>query len=255
MMEMIKTAIILVSGMGGRLYPLTKVIPKEMLPIMGKPAIQHIVDECLEAKIEKVIICVRCDSDLTKRYFYPNERYDEYVKSLGIEIEQKNYENIVFIKSPKLFKGMGETLSYVLQKEDINDEYFAVLSGDDIIIGENVMCNLIESFKLSKNVTIAYQRTDEKRAEKFGNVMLEKNQVIKINEKSDELMSLNSLITKIIMNHDVTKYILQAEFKLDLAISEYCKKNLVTAVEVKGEWLNIDDFDDYLQANIFLRRL
>ena len=55
---MIKQAIIPLAGLGTRLLPLTSVIPKELLPIKGKPGIQYIIDECIEAGVTKIIFII-----------------------------------------------------------------------------------------------------------------------------------------------------------------------------------------------------
>ena len=52
---MIKQAIIPLAGLGTRLLPLTSVFPKELLPINGKPGLEYILDECIEAGIKEVI--------------------------------------------------------------------------------------------------------------------------------------------------------------------------------------------------------
>ena len=53
---MIKQAIIPLAGLGTRLLPLTSVIPKELLPIAGKPGLEYILDECLQAGIKEIIL-------------------------------------------------------------------------------------------------------------------------------------------------------------------------------------------------------
>ena len=55
---MIKQAIIPLAGLGTRLLPLTSVIPKELLPINGKPALEYILDECIEAGIKEIILII-----------------------------------------------------------------------------------------------------------------------------------------------------------------------------------------------------
>ena len=55
---MIKQAIIPLAGLGTRLLPLTSVIPKELLPINGRPGIEYIIDECIEAGIKELIFVI-----------------------------------------------------------------------------------------------------------------------------------------------------------------------------------------------------
>ena len=55
---MIKQAIIPLAGLGTRLLPLTSVLPKELLPINGKPGLEYILDECIEAGIKEIIFVI-----------------------------------------------------------------------------------------------------------------------------------------------------------------------------------------------------
>ena len=63
---MIKQAIIPLAGLGTRLLPLTSVIPKELLPINGRPGIEYIIDECIEAGIKELIFVISKKKKLLK---------------------------------------------------------------------------------------------------------------------------------------------------------------------------------------------
>ena len=67
---MIKQAIIPLAGLGTRLLPLTSVFAKELLPINGKPGLQYILDECIEAGIKEVIFIISQKKKMIKDYFY-----------------------------------------------------------------------------------------------------------------------------------------------------------------------------------------
>ena len=62
---MIKQAIIPLAGLGTRLLPLTSVIPKELLPINGKPGLEYILDECLNAGIKEIIFIIFINLSIT----------------------------------------------------------------------------------------------------------------------------------------------------------------------------------------------
>ena len=66
---MIKQAIIPLAGLGTRLLPLTSVFPKELLPINGKPSIEYIIDECIEAGIKEIIFIISKKKIMIKNYF------------------------------------------------------------------------------------------------------------------------------------------------------------------------------------------
>ena len=67
---MIKQAIIPLAGLGTRLLPLTSVLPKELLPINGKPGLEYILDECVEAGIKEIIFIISTKKKIIKKYFY-----------------------------------------------------------------------------------------------------------------------------------------------------------------------------------------
>ena len=67
---MIKQAIIPMAGLGTRLLPLTSVFVKELLPINGKPGIEYIIEECLDAGINEIIFVISKKKEIIKKYFY-----------------------------------------------------------------------------------------------------------------------------------------------------------------------------------------
>ena len=77
---MIKQAIIPLAGMGTRMLPLTSVIPKELLPINGKPGLEYILDECIEAGIKEIIFIISKRKMMIKEYFYKDKFYKDLIK-------------------------------------------------------------------------------------------------------------------------------------------------------------------------------
>ena len=76
---MIKQAIIPLAGLGTRLLPLTAVIPKEILPINGRPNIEYIMDECIEAGIKEFIFIISKKKSSIKKYFFNNNFYNSII--------------------------------------------------------------------------------------------------------------------------------------------------------------------------------
>ena len=77
---MIKQAIIPLAGLGTRLLPLTSVIPKELLPINGKPGLEYILDECIKSGIQEVIFIISKKKQIIKKYFYNDKFYKNLIK-------------------------------------------------------------------------------------------------------------------------------------------------------------------------------
>ena len=125
---MIKQAIIPLAGLGTRLLPLSSVIPKELLPINGKPGIQYILDECIEAGIKEIIFIISKKKIMIKNYFYNDKFYKNIIKKKKdprIKQEykkiQKYRKNIKFVYQNKPL-GTGDAV--LKTKKYIKDNYF-----------------------------------------------------------------------------------------------------------------------------------
>ena len=77
---MIKQAIIPLAGLGTRLLPLTSVFAKELLPINGRPGIEYILDECIEAGIKEIVFIISNKKLMIKKYFYSDKFYKNIIK-------------------------------------------------------------------------------------------------------------------------------------------------------------------------------
>lgn len=138
----IKKAIIPAAGLGTRVLPATKAIPKEMFPIVDKPAIQYIVEEAAKSGIEDIMIITSRGKSELEDHFDRNPELESKLeaggdakkKMLEEVIDVTRLANITFIRQQEQ-KGLGHA---VLQtKKFIGNEPFAVLYGDDVIIGED----------------------------------------------------------------------------------------------------------------------
>ena len=83
---MIKQAIIPLAGLGTRLLPLTSVIPKELLPINGKPNLEYIIEECISAGINEFIFIISKNKSSIKNYFYNDRFYKKIIKKKMIYV-------------------------------------------------------------------------------------------------------------------------------------------------------------------------
>ena len=87
---MIKQAIIPLAGQGTRLLPLTSVFAKELLPINGKPGIEFIIEECLDAGIKEIIFIISKKKKMIKDYFFKDSFYKSVIKKKKILESSKN---------------------------------------------------------------------------------------------------------------------------------------------------------------------
>ena len=95
---MIKQAIIPLAGLGTRLLPLTSVFAKELLPINGKPGIEYILDECVQAGIKEIIFIISDKKKMIKDYFYNDKFYKKIIKKKKIK---EFFKNIIELKDLK----------------------------------------------------------------------------------------------------------------------------------------------------------
>ena len=82
---MIRQAIIPLAGLGTRLLPLTSVFAKELLPMNGKPGIEYILDECIDAGIKEVVFIISNKKKMIKKYFYNDQFYKNIIKKKMIK--------------------------------------------------------------------------------------------------------------------------------------------------------------------------
>ena len=82
---MIKQAIIPLAGLGTRLLPLTSVFAKELLPMNGKPGVEYILDECIEAGIKEIIFIISNKKKIIKKYFYNDALFKKIIKKKMIK--------------------------------------------------------------------------------------------------------------------------------------------------------------------------
>lgn len=139
----VRKAVIPAAGLGTRVLPVTKAMPKEMLPIVDKPAIQYIVEEAVRAGIEDILIITNRGKDVIQDHFDHVVELEERLAATGKteQLEQVNHSthmaNIFFIRQ-KETKGLGHAVNCA--RAFVGNEPFAVLYGDDVIIGEDPAC-------------------------------------------------------------------------------------------------------------------
>ena len=83
---MIKQAIIPLAGLGTRMLPLTSVMPKELMPINGKPNLQYILEECIDAGVKEFIFIISKKKLSIKKYFFNDNFYKKIITIEIIEI-------------------------------------------------------------------------------------------------------------------------------------------------------------------------
>ena len=173
----VRKAIIPAAGLGTRLLPNTKSIPKEMLPLVDKPVIQYIVEEAVAAGIEKILI-------ITNRGKSPIEDYFDYAPDLEERLiadgklrdaqivrEVADMADVYFVRQ-KETKGLGHAVWRA--RSFVNEEPFAVLLGDDIMLSETpVLRQLVTAAEQNNCSAVAVRKVPDELITKYSSVKLE----------------------------------------------------------------------------------
>ena len=163
---MIKQAIIPLAGLGTRLLPLTSVFPKELLPINGKPGLEYILDECVNAGVKEIILIISEKKKLIKKYFYNDKFYQQIIKNKKDSRITSEYKKILSLKKKIKFvyqnKPLGTGDAVLKTKKFITSSHFLMLFPDDLILRKNCSkdmialhkkfnCAVMASIKVKKN--------------------------------------------------------------------------------------------------------
>ena len=169
---MIKQAIIPLAGLGTRLLPLTSVFAKELLPINGKPGIEYILDECIEAGVKDIIFIISTKKLMIKKYFYSDQFYKSVIKKKKDSriiyeykkiLKYKNKIKFVFQNTPK---GTGDAV--LKTKKFITDDFFLMLLPDDLIIKKNCSRSMINIHNRYKSSVMASMNVSKKTVSRWG---------------------------------------------------------------------------------------
>ena len=230
-------AVILAAGRGERLEPLTETMPKCMLPLAGKPILEHIIEEVKKVGIDEITIIIGYKGEEIKNYFEDGGK-------LGVKI---NYAE----QNERL--GTAHALSMVYLDED-----FLALNGDTIITSEALE-------KLIKNhegkVTLGLKKVDDPR--NYGVVELEKDRVLKIVEKPKEKISDLANAGIYVFSPEIFKAIEKTpksergEYEITTSINIMIENGEeVKGVVFEDIWLDIGTPWGYLDANkVMLERM
>ena len=169
---MIKQAIIPLAGLGTRLLPLTSVFAKELLPINGKPGLEYIIEECIEAGIKEIIFIISKKKMMIKKYFYNDKFYRDLIKKKKDPRIIEEYKKILKYRKMIKFvyqnkpKGTGDAVFKT--KKFIKDKYFLMLLPDDLIIKRNCSKSMISSHKKYHSSVMASMTVNKKTVSRWG---------------------------------------------------------------------------------------
>jgi UTP--glucose-1-phosphate uridylyltransferase len=216
---MIKKAVIPAAGYGTRFLPITKSIPKEMLPIIDRPTIEFIVEEAKHSGIEEILIVVSGNKNAIIDYFDYNLELETILKSKGKDDLYELVHNIaegvkIFFVRQKEQLGLGHA---VLQAEAfIQNEPFAVLLGDDMYVSEvPALKQLIDLFNKVKSSVLGTMEVSFEDTQKYG--------ICEPQEVLGNYMKLKSVVEKPKPNDAPSRFAIGGRYVFTPTIFKYLK--------------------------------
>lgn len=262
-MKLVKKAVIPAAGYGTRFLPITKGIPKEMLPIYDKPTLHYIVKEAVDSGCTEILIIVSEGKEAIRKYFAKEGPYDAIIdRSRLKEIDELvSRANISYI-TQKVLNGNGAAVQ--LAKNFTGDDPFLVMFGDDVIKSPNDPCarQLIDAYQHTNKLVIGVQERPDAEAIMYGVVKKgdtdgRYTEVLGIVEKPalSALPSNLCSLGRFVLIPEIYDALANTnthfgEIYLTDAISKLIEENKVVAYTFEGERFDLGNKLGFLQANI-----
>ena len=214
-MKKVTKAVIPAAGLGTRVLPATKAMPKEMLTIVDKPAIQYIVEEAVESGITDILIITNRGKGVIEDHFDRAPELEERLLASGKNdmydevVNISKLANIYFVRQ-KETKGLGHAVNCA--RSFVGDEPFAVMYGDDVIIGEDPACKqLIRAYEETGLGVLGIKSVPEKDIYKYSSLKVENihdnifkcTDMIEKPDTPDKVMSLYSILGRCVLTPDI----------------------------------------------------
>ena len=265
----IQKAVIVAAGWGTRLLPITKSIPKEMLPLINKPLIHYAVEEAKDSGLEQIIVVTAQGKGSLENYFHHNYELEEFLKKknkwqlLKEMIDVAELSNIIYIRQ-KERKGLGHAL--LMLKEIIGHEPFAVLLPDDIIVGKTpLLKQMLNVYKKYSGSILAVEKVSVDKISQYGIIdpqSVEKciHKVNKLIEKPvpEQAPSNLGIVGRYILSPQIFKAIEltppdnHGEIQLTDALQILLENEEIYALEFTGKRFDTGDPLGLLKAQITL---
>ena len=271
---MIKQAIIPLAGLGTRLLPLTSVFAKELLPINGKPGVEYIIDECIQAGIKEIIFVISRKKNIIKKYFNNDVFYKKIIKKKKDQRIISEYNKIKKFKKMIKFvyqnKPLGTGDAVLKTKKYIKNNFFLMLLPDDLIIKKNCSKDMIAIFKKHKCSVMASMKVDKKSVNRWG-IFSKKKNINKFNFLIKDVVEKPNINNAPSNNAVIGRYILTKNIfsKLknqkkgkggEIHITDSIKKLLQDGHKIighnfRGKYLDCGTMDGYIKSSLDISKL
>lgn len=263
----IKKAVITAAGLGTRVLPASKAMPKEMINIVDKPSIQYIVEECVNSGITDILIILSRGKHVIEDHFDRSPDLENKLISTGNKtaldeiIRINEMANITYVRQPSP-KGLGDAV--LCAKNYINNEPFAVLYGDDVIFGDSpVIGQLCDAYeKYNKNIVGMQLVSDEMILKcaslEVSNIESNCYNITNMIEKPDKdhVLSNYAILGRCILEPDIFSILEKIpvgrnnELQLTDAMLIKALDNKMIGVDFKGHRYDMGNKLEIIKANI-----
>jgi len=268
MTDTVRKVVIPVAGLGTRFLPVTKAVPKELLPIGVKPTLQLVIEEAADSGITEVILVNSPQKKLIDEYFNNGSQYDKLLKERGKEHllkEQRELLERITVRSvlQDQPKGLGHAI--LCAKDAVGDEPFIIILPDVLIESEKPCCRqLMDAYEKTGCSVNATEHTPHAQIHLYGIYDIEKSDgrfhwAKSVVEKpsADEAPSDYSVVGRYLFTPDVFGILENTtpgkggEIQLADAMNTLAKQGRMVAYEYEGQQFDTGDEQGFIKANVF----
>ena len=214
-------AVIPAAGLGTRFLPATKAMPKEMLPVVDKPAIQYVVEEAVDAGLHDVLMITGRNKNALENHFDRNAELEETLTRKGDtdRLEKVNYSTALadmhYVRQGDP-KGLGHAV--LRAKMHVGREPFAVLLGDDIIDSRDELLSRMLEVQQERNTTVvALLEVDPSQIHLYGAAAVEETE-------DDDVVRITGLVEKPDREHAPSNYAIIGRYVLRPEVFDVLEK-------------------------------
>lgn len=270
---MLKKAVIPIAGLGTRFLPLSRVVPKELFPLVDKPVIQYIIEEAKLSGIKEIIFVVRPKKKEILEYFQEDSKLEKLLRKrkrthllkelyLIKELVKGISFSVVFQKEP-----LGDGHAVLQAKKLIKKNSFGVFFADDVVESKTpCLVQLANIFRTAQSPVIALKQVSDEKISSYGIVGVEKisNRLYKIKEitekpKKESAPSNLAIVGRYILTPEVFNWLekeLSSKHK-EIILASVLEKmiasgKVIYGYEIEGRWLECGTKLAWLESNFYL---
>lgn len=266
-MALIRKAVIPVAGLGTRFLPATKAQPKEMLPLVDKPVIQHVVEEAIRAGVEHLVLVTGRGKQAIENHFDVAYELEDTLRRRGRQDDLDQVQGITHL-AQFAYVRQGEPLglghAVLCARHTIGDEAFALLLGDDVFDErDSALEALIAAFRATGKSVVGVQEVPEDHVSRYGIVNAPGDHdrawdVTMIVEKPipAEAPSRWAVVGRYVLTPRVFEHLAQlepgvgGEYQLTDALARLAQEGQLVAAPIPAKRYDTGDKLEYLKANV-----